>query len=243
MDEYKITIKSLAHSQKRDKSKYYLIDIKLIINDKKFEHTDYLDPFTNRIVRDQISASKVCEGNDRNKILNELLIRFGITHEECLQLFANFIDKLNYVIEDNDAIRKSFPPLLDLIIDAQSWGFDCRKVEPLYHFIKSEVDGIEQHIHTTSIRDVVEEINDYQNMGFTSEVYSFGDLQFSCRWIDEFYIQRNAFNNGWSIYYRGKKPHEPDSEMEPGRYKLRSVHTLRELADAILDAKSYSPHI
>lgn len=243
MDEYKITIKSLAHSQKHDKSKNYLIDIKFIINDKRFEHTDYIDPFTNRIVSDEIPTCKVCEGNDRNKLLNEFLIRLGITHQECLLVFSRFIEKLNHVIEQNDAVRKSFPTLLDIIIDAQGWGFDCRKVEPYYHFIKSEVDGIEQHIHTTSIRDVVQEIYNYKNMGVTSETYSFSDLQFSCRWIEDFYIQRNAFNNGWSIYYRGKKPHDLESEMEPGRYKSRSVYTLRELADAILDAKPYSPHI
>ncbi|MGY6278337.1 hypothetical protein [Methylomonas sp. MgM2] len=243
MDDYRITIKSLAHSQKQDKSKYYLIDIKFIINDKRFEHVDYIDPFTNRIVRDEIPTTKVCEGNSRNKLLNEFLIRFGITHPECLQLLSKFIDKLNHVIEHNDTVRKSFPTILDLIIEAQEWRFDCRKIEPFFHFIKTEADGTEQHIHTTSIRVVVQEINNYRTIGATSEVYTFSDLQFDCRWIEDFYIQRNAFNNGWSIYYRGKKPHEPDSEMEPGRYKSRSVYTLRELSDAILDAKPYSPHI
>jgi hypothetical protein len=243
VEDYTIAIKNISHSQKQDKSKYYLIDIKLIINGKTFIHTDYLNPFTNQIVNDVISSCKDYEGNDRAELLNEFLIRFGITDNECLTLFSRFIDKLNFVIKQSDSIRKNFPPLLDLIIDAQGWGFDCRKIDSHFHFIKTETDGFEQHIHTTSIRDVTQEIYNYRRTGATSEVYLFSDLQFSCRWIDDFYIQRNAIDNGWSIYYRGKMPHEPEIESEPGRYKSRSVKTLRELADAILDAKAYSPHI
>jgi hypothetical protein len=243
MDDYKISIKSMSHSSKHDKSKYYLIDIKIIINEKKFEHTDYLDPFTNEIASDVVPFCKQCEGNDRTKILSEFLIRFGLSHDQSIQLFSKVVDNLNYVIRHNESVKKLFPPLLDLIDEAQGWGFDCRKITPFYHFIKTERDGAEQHIHTTSIRDVVNEIYNYRHNGNTSEVYSFSELQFSCRWIEDFFIQRNAFNNGWSIYYRGKQPHQSVSEVEPGRYQSSSVYTLRELSDAILDAKSYSPHI
>lgn len=173
MDDYKISIKNLSHSSKHDKSKYYLIDIKIIINEKKIEHTDYLDPFTNEIASDVVPFCTQCEGNDRTKILSEFLIRFGLSHDQSIQLFSKVVDNLNYVIRHNESVKKLFPPLLDLIDEAQGWGFDCRKIAPFYHFIKTERDGAEQHIHTTSIRDVVNEIYNYRHDGNTSEVYPF----------------------------------------------------------------------
>jgi len=165
--------------------------------------------------------------------LSEISVRLNLSDDDAKEKLLELLQKANYLIESSSApdYRTLFPPFPDVLDRAVESGFMLLKCKPEYHFMQTIMTpkgDVELHICTTSIEEVLGELEEFETSGYVTNSYSYRGVVYRCAWQSDFYISVNQEGNGWYLHCKGKEIWEKRSN----RY-----NTLRELYFAILDCK------
>lgn len=227
-----IDIVKISPSSRDDRSRYYLLDISIIIKKWECVHSEYLDPLTNRIVTHHVRPEndKGIVGNQRAKILSEIGVKLNLSDDDSRATLNELFQSINYLIANSASqnYRAMFPPFEDVLDRALVDGFTLVQCKPEFHFMQTAITpkgDVELHICTPSIKAVLDELEDFESSGYVSNSYSYRSIVQRCAWQSAFYVSVNQDGNGWYLTCRGDEPWERKS----GRHR-----TLRDLYFAVL---------
>lgn len=234
MQQHEINIIKITESKNSDRTCYYLFDTNFEIcktgsrSKKQFEYTGYFDPITSRVIVKTIAKEKDCFGNSNKELLVELSIKLHLTDTDAYDLFLDIVHKINLRFQNDSSLTKTFPSFTDIVILAVNHGFQLLRISPDFHFMKTirtQKGDLENHICTSSIVELIDELHNYLEFGSTGEYYTYRQLVLLCAGHSEFFISPNLLGNGWLFFWFGEDAFEINS---------RRVDTLKELYNAIM---------